>query len=65
MSTKAELYEFANNLNLKAGEWMLQKRRRSVDDEWVLFHAPLTNSLSWKMKLWGKVLRIVPFLEDL
>ena len=60
-----QIYELAYDLNIRAGELMLQERRQSIDDEWILFPAHLTSSLSWKMNLWGKFLRIVPFLEDM
>ena len=60
-----KIYELAYHLNIRAGELMLQERRQSIDDEWILFPAPLTSSLSWKVQLWGKFRRIAPFLEDM
>lgn len=46
-----KIYELAYHLNPRAGEWVLQERRQTVDDEWTFFSAPLTSSLSWKRKL--------------
>ena len=60
-----KMCKFAYQLNLRVREWMLQERRQKVDDEWIFFPTPLTSFLFWKMKLWGKVIRIVPFLEDM